>query len=447
MKIAFVAMSGIRVVDEELLRVGLTLPGFVERSKTIASLPSLGLLTLAGMTDARHEKTYHEVEGIRSLDVLPGPYDLVAISSLSSQVLEAYEIAARFRAAGSKVVLGGLHVTAMPDEAKQHADAIVVGEGESAWPDILRDAEAGTLRNVYDVREKQFDLAFAPMPAFELLDMDKYNRITIQTSRGCPFKCSFCASSILLTSKYKQKPVDKVLAEVDRVRALNPRPFFELADDNSFVNRKYWRQLLPELAKRRIRWFTESDISFAEDEELLDLARDAGCVEVLIGLESPSAEGMDGLERRSNWKAKRVAQYEDAVRTIQSHGIRVNGCFIVGLDGQTPAVFDAIYDFAERTSLFDVQITLPTPFPGTPYYDELKAAGRLTHDGAWNRNTLFDLSFVPSTMTKDEVVKGFRALGERLYSDAFTKQRREGFNERYLRPNVQKRRAKLHVVG
>ena len=134
MRLGLVAMSGVRAHNEELTRLGLTLPGFVERNKTIASLPSLGLLTLAGMTDKDVDVDYKEVEDIATLVDLPGDYDVVAISSYSAQIHEAYELADRFRAAGVIVILGGLHVTALPQEAQQHADSIVLGEGEPAWP-------------------------------------------------------------------------------------------------------------------------------------------------------------------------------------------------------------------------------------------------------------------------------------------------------------------------
>ena len=143
-------------------------------------------------------------------------FDLVAISSLSAQVKEAYALAERYHVHGVPVVMGGLHVTSVPDEPARHGATAVLGEGELAWPLILEDAARGTLKPVYDLRGQEFNLADAPMPAFELLDMNRYNRITVQTSRGCPWRCSFCASSILLTRKYKQKPAAKVLAELDR---------------------------------------------------------------------------------------------------------------------------------------------------------------------------------------------------------------------------------------
>jgi radical SAM superfamily enzyme YgiQ (UPF0313 family) len=439
-RIAFIAMSGIRACDEDLLKLGLTLPGFVERSRTIASLPSLGLLTLIGMTpDARFERSYLEVQSLAEMPTLPGPFDLVALSSLTAQIPEAYALAARFRAAGAKVVMGGLHVTALPEEAARHADTVVIGEGESVWPEVLDDFERGALQAVYDARARPFDLADAPMPAFEMLDVARYNRITVQTSRGCPLKCSFCASSIQLTPKYKQKPAAKVLAEIDRIRELWRTPFLELADDNSFVNKRYWRVLLPELGKRRIRWFTETDLSVADDEELLALLAQAGCAEVLVGLESPTAPALAGIDR-TGWKRGRAARARANVRLIQSYGIRVNGCFIVGLDEHTEQVFDDVFDFVREAELFDVQITLPTPFPGTPMYSQFAEEGRLTHPTDWERYTLFDLNFRPMRMTESQLVNGFRDLMKRLYTREFTQWRRDRFRQNYKAARLQRRR-------
>jgi len=428
MKIGLVAMSGIRVVDAQLLALGLTLPGFVERSKTIASLPSLGLLTLAGMTPRRHRVHYIEVDTLEDGAALPDDLDLVAISSFSAQAAEAYALGRRLRAAGVPVVMGGLHATSLPEEAIAAGLSAAVGEGELVWPDILRDAERGRLAPLYDARARgEFDLAQAPLPRFDLLDVDRYNRLTVQASRGCPWRCSFCASSILLTGRYKQKPGPKVLAEIDAIRALWPRPFIELADDNAFVNRNYWRALLPELAKRKVKWFAETDLSIWQDAELLGLLRDAGCAEVLIGFESPTSAGLEGIEGRCDFKHKGFPDYRQAVARIQSYGIRVNACFVLGLDGHTPEIFDEVYRFAREVTPFDVQITYPTPFPGTPLYAALKAQGRLTHDGQWDRCTLFDIDFRPAPMSAAELRAGFLELTRSLYSEDFTSYRHEAF--------------------
>ena len=166
MKIGLIAMSGVRACDEELLRLGLTLPGFVERSKTIASLPSLGLLTLAGMTPEQYEVEYLDVQDIADIQMDWAAFDLVAISTFTAQAPEAYELADQCRAEGARVVMGGLHVTCLPGEALEHCDAVVVGEGELCWLDVLKDAEADGLQRIYTGRPNEFDLDESPMPAF-----------------------------------------------------------------------------------------------------------------------------------------------------------------------------------------------------------------------------------------------------------------------------------------
>jgi radical SAM superfamily enzyme YgiQ (UPF0313 family) len=435
MRIGLIAMSGIRACDPGLMELGFSLPGFIERGKTIASLPSLGLLTLAALTPPHIEVEYVEVRDLATCDAPLGRYDLVAISSYTAQILEAYALADRYREHSVPVVLGGLHVSVLPDEAAQHCDAVVIGEGELSWPALLRDFEQGRLQPRYGSREAQFDLAEAPLPAYELLDPARYNRLTMQTSRGCPFRCDFCASSILLTPSYKQKPLAKVLAEIRKIDSLWRRPFIEFADDNGLVNRRYWKELLGQLAPLGVRWFTETDISVAGDSELLALMRDSGCAEVLIGLESPEPSALAGIELNRDWKLRQFDTYEHAIRTIQDHGIRVNGCFILGLDGHDESIFDTVYDFVRRTELFDVQITVLTPFPGTPLYQRLEREGRLLETAAWHRCTLFDVNFQPRGMTPEALARGLRKLAVRLYNGEFTNWRRRRFQQCLQTPN------------
>ena len=428
MRIGLIALSGVRAADPELTKLGLTLPGFVERSQVIASLPSLSLLTLAALTPPDIEVAYHEVSDLRVQGELPDGFDLVALSSYSGQIRDAYELAERYRARGVPVVIGGLHVTALPEEARSHGATAVVGEGELSWPRVVEDFRRGRLAGEYrPAPGLSYDLGDAPVPRYELLDPARYNRLTVQTSRGCPHRCEFCASSVILTTRYALKPVLRVIAEIRRIKEIWPHPFIEFADDNSFAIHRHARELLRALEGERIKWFTEADISIAEDPELLELMRTSGCRQVLIGLESPTMPGLDGLELRSNWKLAKQGDYESAIRTIQSHGVTVNGCFVLGLDGHTEDVFDAVYDFVERTGLFEVQITVLTPFPGTPLYARLRAEGRLLADGDWDRCTLFDVNHVPTHMTPERLREGLVDLGRRLYDRDFIERRRQRF--------------------
>ena len=440
MKIGMIAMSGVRAHNEELTELGLTLPGFVERNKVIASLPSLGLLTLAGMTPRRHTVDYLEIADAREGGDWPLDFDLVAISTFSAQIFEAYQVADYYVGHGVPVVMGGLHVSARPEEAAAHGCTVVIGEGELIWENVLYDAETYRLAPMYRAPAgAEFDLADAPVPRFDLLDPAKYNRLTVQTSRGCPHHCSFCASSILLTRRYKVKPVAKVLEEIHAIKRIWDRPFIEFADDNSFVNRRHYKELMRALAPEHLRWFTETDLSVAQDEELLDLMRDAGCQQVLIGLESPRGASLDGLETRTDWKRKKLETYAEAIERIQSRGITVNGCFILGLDGDTPEVFDEVLSFVRETGLYEVQVTLLTPFPGTPLYDRLEGEDRLLHPGDWDRCTLFDINIRPQFMSVEDLQAGFLRLVKALYGEEETEQRRRGFRQR-LRTSPHARR-------
>ncbi len=430
-RIGLIAMSGVRAHNPELTRLGLTLPGFVERNQTIASLPSLGLLTLAGLTPPRFEVEYHEIANLIAQDELPDHFDLVALSTFTAQLKEAYAIAEVYRTRGIPVVMGGIPVSSLPEEAGTHCTSVVVGEGEPLWPEVLNDFENGRLRPRYvQSPPGQFDLRDAPMPRFELLDPEKYNRITVQTSRGCPHRCEFCASSILLTPRYKVKPVEKVMAEIRAIKKLWDRPFIEFADDNSFVHTAHFKELLRRLAREKLRWFTEADVRVADDDELLGLMRDSGCQQVLIGLETPRAASLDGLELKRNWKLRRLDTYKAAIARIQSYGITVNGCFILGLDGDTPEVFDDVFQFVKESGLYEVQITFLTAFPGTPLYERLRREGRVLREGAWELCTLFDINFRPKNMTVAELQSGFLGLAEKLYSAEETSERRRRFRSR-----------------
>jgi len=425
-RIGFIAMSGVRAHNAELTQLGLTLPGFVDRNQIIASLPSLGLLTLAGLTPDKFEISYHEIADLKTLPELPTDFDLVAISTFTAQFYEACEVADYYRAKNVPVVLGGITVTSLREQAKEHCTSVVIGEGELLWPELLADFERGALNPFYRTA-KEFDLADAPLPRFDLLDPAKYNRLTVQTSRGCPHRCEFCASSILLTPRYKVKPVEKVIAEIRAIKKIWPKPFIEFADDNSFVHREHYKKLLRELAKEKVRWFTEADVRVAEDDELLGLMRDSGCQQVLIGLESPRRASLSGVELKNDWKLRQHDFYRAAIEKIQSHGVTVNGCFILGLDGDTPDVFADVLAFVRDAALYEVQVTFLTAFPGTPLYARLKNDGRILRDRAWELCTLFDVNFQPKNMSLAELQAGFLGLVKELYSAGETRTRRANF--------------------
>jgi radical SAM superfamily enzyme YgiQ (UPF0313 family) len=426
MRIGLIAMSGVRVKSAELAALGLTLPGFVRRGKVIASLPSLGLLTVAALTAPEHELTYIEVEDVRQSPVFP-PFDLVGISSMTAQVNEAYAIADIFRSRGTRVIMGGLHVSQLPQEALAHADSVVKFGAEGAWPRVIEDAKRGCLQPIYEgAQNLVFSPALYAMPRFDLLTGGKYNRVTVQTSRGCPRACEFCAASLRITSQFNQKPVELVIAEVRTAKRHVCEPYFEFADDNTFLNRHWSKEFLCALRDEEIHYFTETDVSVADDLELCDLLAQSGCRQVLIGFESPRSDDLVGMDPVS-WKSRQAPRYRGVIDTLQSRGISVNGCFILGLDSHTPDIFPILLEFARNSGLAEVQYTVLTPFPGTPLFERLRHEGRLLKETFWDSCTLFDVNFHPKHMTVNELEKGLRWLFRETYNREETSRRMRRF--------------------
>jgi radical SAM superfamily enzyme YgiQ (UPF0313 family) len=413
--VALVPFTGFRVREREMLELGMAMPGLKARSGAIAQLPALGLLTLAGMNSKGWTSSYHESGGSdpealanQIIELRP---DLVAVSALTVSIEEAYYVSGLVRAAGLPVVLGGLHATACPEEAGQYVDAVVIGDGEPVWPTVLADVERGELRPRYRAASP-FDLIAAPVPRFDLLGAAARPRFTLQTQRGCPLACDFCAASRLL-GPWREKPAGKVAAELEAIRTIDPRPVVELADDNTFAGRRAVGPLLEALAGSGVRYFTESDWRIGERPEVLAGLAASGCVQVLVGLESlESYHGGMGPKRVP------PARMIDAVEAIQATGVAVVGCFIVGADGETESSLDRLGCFLESAPLADVQLTLQTPFPGTALHRRLHREGRLLADRGWSHYTLFDVTYQPDAMSVEALESGFRALVRRVFSAA-----------------------------
>lgn len=428
MKIGFLAMSGLRAHDPKLLELGLTLPGVQERGRVLRSLPSLGLLYLAACTPPGHALHYFEAEGDGQEPAEIYTCDLVAINTFSAQVFEAYAVADRLRQAGVRVAMGGLHVSVEPEEALEHADYVFLGEGERTWPAAVEAIADGSTQRVWNSAGfPPIDVRSLPVPRYDLLIGRPYARFPVQTTRGCPWRCDFCASNVMLQEPYRKRPVADVVRDIQAICQIQKRPFIEFADDNTFVDHAWGKDLCRALIPLGVKWFTETDISVADDPELLRLMRQARCRQILIGLESPDQSVLEGIELRANFKSRRASSYIESLRRIQAEGITVNGCFILGLDRQTPAIFEQVLDFAQQVPLYEVQITVLTPFPGTLLYARLLGEGRLLYPGRWDLCTLFDVNYVPRNMTVEQLREGMYWLAERLYSEDALRRRRKPF--------------------
>ncbi len=391
----------------------------------VSSLPSLGLLTVAALTPKDVEVEYIEIDQLPKDKSELQKFDLVGISSFTARINAAYKLADMYMELGIPVVLGGIHVSLMPEEAQNHADSIVLYGAEGAWPKLTEDFKKGQMKPRYEgLKSDVFSPENYVVPRFDFIKGRSYNRITIQTSRGCPLNCEFCAASLRITSKFQQKPVELVVNEIEKALEYTEHQFFEFADDNTFVNKKWGKDFLKAIAPLNINWFTETDISVAEDYELLNLMEKSGCRQILIGFESPSADGLQGMNP-NDWKLKRHKSYIESINKIQSKGVSVNGCFIVGLDSDTPETFNQIKQFADEAKLIEIQITVYTPFPGTPLYHRLKNENRLLQDENWDRCTLFDVNFKPKNMSLEQLEDGIKWLFKNLYNeDEFLKRKR-----------------------
>lgn len=437
-KVILIAMSGVRVYNEKLFNTGLTLPGFVDRSKVIASLPSLGLLTLAAHTPENWEVIYKELDNYSDDDIneiLTEEPNIIAFSSYTTRINETYELSSRFRKNGITVVIGGLHVSALPDEARGYADVVVQGEGEIIWEVLLNDYENNSLKHLYSSLSEPkyvFNLKDSKVPKYELLDISNYNRLTIQTTRGCPHHCNFCAASRMI-STYKKKPIKLIKKELDRIFEIWEEPFIELADDNTFVDKKWSKELLKLFTNYKMKWFTETDISIAYDDELLELLVKSNCMQVLIGFESVNSESLKGLDR--GWKFKHFNNYSKAIDKIQSYGITVNGCFVLGFDSDTKETFRETEKFIKESNLSDVQITLLTSFPSTDLYYQLESEERLMSN-YWNKCTLFDVTFIPKNFTVEELENEFQNLMISIYSKDAVEERKKRFKQTLLNRKI-----------
>jgi radical SAM superfamily enzyme YgiQ (UPF0313 family) len=433
--VAFVPFTGFRVREAEMRELGMSLPGLRQRAGAVAQLPALGLLTLAGMTPPAWSCSYRETAGDGAAlaeELAQQRPDLVAVSALTASVDEAYRFSAVLRRAGVHVVLGGLHATACPEEAQRHVDAVVVGEGEPVWPQILADAAAGNLRPLYRATAA-FDLAESPVPRFDLLGRRPRPRWTVQTQRGCPLACEFCGASRLLGS-FREKPAAQVRRELAALADITAEPLLELADDNTFAGSRPIEPLLEALADSGARYFTEADWRLGEHPALLARLAPSGCVQVLVGIESLVHQAPGSGAKVAPWPRVRAA-----VQAIQEAGVAVIGCFIAGCDGETPQTLERLAEFILDTPLADVQVTLQTPFPGTALHRRLERAGRLLPERGWSAYTLFDVTYRPDAMSVAEMEAGFRTLVRRVFTDDASRRRS------HIRRDTWRRNPRLHA--
>jgi len=337
----------------------------------------LGLLTVAGLTPSGWDITIiDENLGVRDFSLLPKP-DLVGITAFTSQSSRAYEIAAEFRHRGVPVVMGGIHATMCQEEALQYVDAVVTGEAENVWKDVLCDVQQNQLNRIYIGQYADMDRI---LPARHDLLNKGYKFGAIQTTRGCPLNCSFCSVSAFNGNRYRHRPTDQVIEELKLVK----EKWVLIVDDNLIGTAPRHIEKAKELFRAMIQanlgkyWIGQVTVNMADDEELLALAKQAGCRGVFIGFESPSPKGLKEVGKKFNLLKSR--NFRSSVRRIQRHKILVVGSFIMGLDTDGPGIGRQIAKAAGRYGVDLLNALFLTPLPGTRLWDRMKSQSRIAAD-------------------------------------------------------------------
>lgn len=366
----------------------------------------LTLTTLAALVPPELDAEIQLVdEGVQEVDDNLEA-DLVGMTVITGNAPRAYALAARFRARGITVVLGGPHITLAPDEAEGHGDAVVVGYAEDTWPELLRDFAAGELKKRY-LQDPQLSLAGRPFPKRELLPRHRYlTDAVFEAQRGCLHDCEFCVVPAAWGHKLYQKPVEEVAADI---RQHGKRRIL-FVDLNLMADRAYARQLFEALVPLNIRWHGLVTVLFAEDDELLELAERSGCRGLLMGLESVTPEGVRDCRKGFNSPDK----YAAMVETLHRHRIALNGCFVFGLDHDTTDVFLRTAKFAVETGIDLPRFAVATPFPNTALYRRLDAEGRILTRN-WELYDAQHVVFQPKLMSPTALQEGIEAAWKYTY--------------------------------
>jgi radical SAM superfamily enzyme YgiQ (UPF0313 family) len=374
--------------------------------------PPLGLATLAALSP-EHWKVSIVDENIEPIPLHPQA-DIIGICGMGVQFARQRELLTYYRNKGFYVAAGGSYASLCPELYAPLADTVIAGEAEYTWREFCRDIESGEPKRLYQ-ESGTVSLTDSPAPRFDLLDLPKYQTVSLQFSRGCPFRCDFCDIIVMFGRRPRTKSVEQVGKELDLLRALNVHNAF-FVDDNFIGNKPAAKELLEFLRdyqrehEYRFRFGTEASINLAHDDELLELFRQAHFAWVFIGIESPDAESLRETKKYQNTRRDMLS----SVRHIYSHGIEVLGGFIVGFDNDTIDTFDRQYEFIMQSGIQTAMLGLLTALPKTPLYERLQNEGRLIAGVSDAENTRLATNIIPKRMGYDDLVGGYRTLLRRL---------------------------------
>ena len=366
--------------------------------------------TLAGLTPKDVELRFYD-DRMESIP-FDESADLVAISIETYTARRAYQIASEYRKRRVPVVMGGFHATLCPEEAARHAEAVVCGEAETLWPQVIDDARHGRLEKFY--RQAARPSLKGLKPDRSLFRGKRYLPIgLVEAGRGCHFKCDFCAVQTVFNSTQTRRPIEDILAEIEPLK--HEKKLFFFVDDNITSNLNEAKEFFRALIPLGIRWVSQASINAAHDEEFLDLLVRSGCQGVLIGFESLNPANLKDMNKSFNTMR---GGFEQALSNLRRHRVRVYGTFIFGYDRDTPESFDQAVAFAKDHSLYIAAFNHLTPFPGTPLYHRLEAEKRLLYESWWldERYSYNRIPFLPRGMPPDSLQQACLAARREFYS-------------------------------
>jgi radical SAM superfamily enzyme YgiQ (UPF0313 family) len=374
----------------------------MKKSKALA-LPPNSLMVLAALTPDDVEVRIMD-EAFEDID-FNAKADLVAITCLTYTANRAYEISSEFRKRGVKTIMGGVHASVMPEEAARYADTIVIGEADGIWPGIVRDLQADRLKPGYRAEERP-DISRLPPSRRDLLK-GRYFIDTIQTARGCPNSCKFCAVHRYNGTAYRYRDLDLVIQEMEQIK--NRQVLF--VDDNILGrgDRSYKRalELFNRLRPLKKKWAAQTCINIADETEILKSASDSGASVFLIGFESINQKSIEGFNKNVNLRANgMVTHYEDSIKKIHDCGISIVGSYMFGMDTDSPDTIERTVEFVMKNEIDAVQFCITTPFPGTALFDEMKDSARMTmndYPKDWDAYNGFVMVYQPEVMGVDEL--------------------------------------------
>ena len=393
------------------MKILLIQPSHLKKDGTIFKssdlmYPGLALPLVAGLTPPEFNV---ELMNEYSEDIsFVTDADLIGISVMTPQAPRAYQIADEFRRRGIKVVMGGFHPSLMPDEASAHADALVIGEAENVWANLLKDFKHRSLKKFYKSGER-VDMSKLPVPRYDLVKREGYasKAMPVQTTRGCPRRCDFCSVRYIYGDAYRHRPVADVVRDI---KAAGGRYIFFI-DDNLGVVKSYCRELFEALRPLDIIWGSQVNISFANDSELLNLAYESGCAYLFCGLESINERTLAKCGKDFN----RASEYGRQLQAIRDAGISPMVSMIIGLDGEGEEVFENNLRFLIENKVPIAYFFILAPAPGTTYFERFEREGRLFSKD-WSRYSGDQVVFHPDGMTAEQLEKGFWKTYNKFYS-------------------------------